>query len=673
MAFPTIIRSIRLAGSEAVSQARRALLSTVKSWRSGSSRGRYRFATSSVATRCAILLLGLLALAGRTAFAQTSAATCPRFAAGATVTDPPELRSHDGILELSLHLKYQQTLSGEGPPRYCYVTNDGLESPTLRVSPGDQLILHLHNDLAPWRDVRLPAPQAHNMSQEDDCAGGKMDPSFTNLHFHGMSIPPVCHQDEVIRTAIPAGQEFDYRVTIPVDEPPGLYWYHPHPHGFSERQVQGGASGAIIVEGIQKAAPSVKDLPERVILLRDQQRIGPEPNTPFVPAWDISANFVPITYSGGQPAVLKTRPGEKELWRVVNAGADVIFNLQLLINKDVQPIQLVAVDGVPVSATKPLPSQSSVFLPPGARAEFIVTTPKEGEKAELITQAWDTGPQGDNDTRRTIADIVSTTSSEGDDSVYLPSRPLRWSAQQKLPPAAIHRRLYFSQQASNSQDPDNFVLYFVTVVGQAAQVYKMGSPPNIVVHRGDVEDWTVENRSPEDHVFHIHQIHFRVVEVDGKPVDDPTMRDTVDVPYWNGEGPYHSVRLRMDFRDPNTVGTFLYHCHILKHEDMGMMGSIKVLPTGLPTKLTLSSLPRTVSAGDAVTVRAAIAPEHATGAVQFTVDGYDVGRPVELSNGQASFVTSFGDAGRHTISAMYFGDSSYDESATRNLEIQVRQ
>jgi plastocyanin len=201
----------------------------------------------------------------------------------------------------------------------------------------------------------------------------------------------------------------------------------------------------------------------------------------------------------------------------------------------------------------------------------------------------------------------------------------------------------------------------------------MGSPPNIVVHRGDVEDWTVENRSPEDHVFHIHQIHFRVVEVDGKPVDDPTMRDTVDVPYWNGEGPYHSVRLRMDFRDPNTVGTFLYHCHILKHEDMGMMGSIKVLPTGLPTKLTLSSLPRTVSAGDAVTVRAAIAPEHATGAVQFTVDGYHMGRPVELSNGQASFVTSFGDAGRHTISAMYFGDSSYDESATRNLEIQVRQ
>lgn len=643
MAFLTIIRSIRFAGSD------------------------------SAVRLCAVLLFGLLALTGRMAGAQTSAAACPRFVAGATVTNPPELRSHDGILELSLHLKYQQTLSGEGPPRYCYVTDDGLESPTLRVNPGDKLIIHLHNDLSPWRDIRQPAPPAHAMSQDDDCAGGKMDPSFTNLHFHGMTIPPVCHQDEVILTAIPAGHEFDYRVTIPSDEPPGLYWYHPHPHGFSERQVQGGASGAIIVEGIEKAVPSVKDIPERVILLRDQQRIGPEPNAPFVPAWDISANFVPVTYSGGQPAILKTKPEEKELWRVVNAGADIIFNLQLLFNQVAQPVQMIAVDGVPVPTTKPLPSQTSVFLPAGARAEFVVTTPKEGERAQLITQPWDTGPQGDNDTKRTIADIMSTTSSEGDDHEQSASPGVRWSAQRKLPPATIHRRLYFSQQASNSQDPDNFVLYYVTVVGQALQVYKMGLPPNIVVHRGDVEDWIVENRSPEDHVFHIHQIHFRVVAVDGRPVNDPTMRDTVDVPYWNGEGPYHSVKLRMDFRDPNTVGTFLYHCHILKHEDMGMMGSIKVLARGLPTKLTLSGLPRTVVAGDSVTVRAMVAPQHATGTVQFTVDGYDVGRPVELSDGQATFLTSFGDAGRHTISAIYFGDATYDESATRNLDIQVRQ
>ena len=142
--------------------------------------------------------------------------------------------------------------------------------------------------------------------------------------------------------------------------------------------------------------------------------------------------------------------------------------------------------------------------------------------------------------------------------------------------------LYFSQHSSNPQDPDNFVLCYLTVQGQTPTTDKMGSSPNIVVHRGDVEDWTVENRWPEDHVFHIHQIHFMWQAVNGKPVNDPTVRDTIDVPYWSGTGPYPSVKLRMDFHDPNTVGTFLYHCHILKHEDLGMMGSIQVLPT--PTK-----------------------------------------------------------------------------------------
>lgn len=516
--------------------------------------------------------------------AEASPPLCPRPVAGATVENPPELRSHNGVLELGLHLRYQQTMVSEGPPRYCYVTDDGLESPTLRVHPGDRLIIHLHNDLPEWHGYHETSHQMEAMPSDPDCVGTSMDPSVTNLHFHGMTIPPLCHQDEVIHTAVPAGQEFDYRITIPRDEPPGLYWYHPHPHGFSERQVQGGASGALIVEGLESVIPSLRSMDERVLVLRDQQRIGPEAPTPSVPAWDISANFVPITYSQGQPAVIPMPPGRKQLWRVLNAGADVIFNLQILMDGVAQPVEIVAIDGVPISATKAaaMPRQSNIVLPPGARAEFVVTAPQAGQNAQLVTRAWDTGPQGDNDTERTIANIVTSTGVE-------PKARARTSPQNALhaksalpvsdAPARTQRKLYFSQRSSNPQDPDNFVLYFITVEGQTPAPYKMGSAPNIVVHQGDVEDWTIENRSPEDHVFHIHQIHFQVLAIDGKPVGDPTERDTIDVPYWNSVGPYPSVKLRMDFRDPNTVGTFLYHCHILKHEDMGMMGSIQVLPS----------------------------------------------------------------------------------------------
>ena len=102
--------------------------------------------------------------------------------------------------------------------------------------------------------------------------------------------------------------------------------------------------------------------------------------------------------------------------------------------------------------------------------------------------------------------------------------------------------------------------------------------PNISVPLGPGEDWVVENRAQEAHAFHIHQIHFQVLERDGVPVRDPELRDTIDIPYWPGHGPYPSVKLRMDFRDPDIVGTFVYHCHILGHEDGGMMGTIEVTP-----------------------------------------------------------------------------------------------
>jgi FtsP/CotA-like multicopper oxidase with cupredoxin domain len=103
--------------------------------------------------------------------------------------------------------------------------------------------------------------------------------------------------------------------------------------------------------------------------------------------------------------------------------------------------------------------------------------------------------------------------------------------------------------------------------------------PDIVVKQGDVEDWIIENRSTELHDFHIHQLHFELREWSGLPVTEPFLRDTVNVPYYNGRMlRYPSVRLRMDFRDPNIVGTFVYHCHLLEHEDGGMMGRIRVEP-----------------------------------------------------------------------------------------------
>jgi FtsP/CotA-like multicopper oxidase with cupredoxin domain len=142
-------------------------------------------------------------------------------------------------------------------------------------------------------------------------------------------------------------------------------------------------------------------------------------------------------------------------------------------------------------------------------------------------------------------------------------------------PATTQRHLYFSEEFGGTNGP---IQFYITVDGQKQQVFTANEKPAITAHVGDVEDWVIENRALETHDFHIHQIHFMLLEVNGQPVPNQDLRDTMEVPYWTGTGPYPSIKVRMDFRDPNTAGTFVYHCHILLHEDLGMMHKIQVLP-----------------------------------------------------------------------------------------------
>jgi FtsP/CotA-like multicopper oxidase with cupredoxin domain len=138
------------------------------------------------------------------------------------------------------------------------------------------------------------------------------------------------------------------------------------------------------------------------------------------------------------------------------------------------------------------------------------------------------------------------------------------------------RKFYFSEQLKDPKNP-NSMTFYITEEGKTPAAFDPNAAPNVVVHQGDVEDWTIENRSQETHAFHIHQTHFLVLERHGVPVREPYIRDTVNVAFWDGFTPqYPSVKLRMDFRDPSIIGTFPYHCHILQHEDGGMMGTIRV-------------------------------------------------------------------------------------------------
>ncbi len=190
---------------------------------------------------------------------------CPRPDAGAIVTPPPDLFSSNGTLKVSFD--YYTTVDSAGRTLFCFVTPDGLQSPTLHVRPGDTLNLSVTN--------RNPAPPPGSPTEvvsnaADRCGDVTMTITSLNVHFHGTNTKPGCHSDEVIHTIINSGETFKYSVQFPTNEPPGLYWYHPHVHGLSEAAVQGGASGAIIVDGIENVQPAVAGLPERILLIRDQ-------------------------------------------------------------------------------------------------------------------------------------------------------------------------------------------------------------------------------------------------------------------------------------------------------------------------------------------------------------------------------------------------------------------
>lgn len=506
-------------------------------------------------------------------------AVCPRYSSGSTIAPPPDLYSTSGTLEVTFHFK--TTVDSNGLVRYCYITEAGLQAPTLHVNPGDTLLLHFINELNP---ATTPSSKhAHSAAANtvsSICNATTMTASSTNLHFHGMNVAPVCQQDDVLTTLIQPTQTFDYSLPIPTNEPSGLYWYHPHPHGFSEGQVQGGATGAIIVEGIESVYPQLAELPERTLVMRDQlmtaaQGIG----GPDQPMWDFSLNYVPITYPDYVPAVIQTPPATQEFWRVLNSDADLILDLQVVVNGVAQPLQVYARDGVPLPASSGPVSMTTIELGPGARVEFVVTTPHTGDVAQLVTARHDTGPGGENEPPRPIANIVATATAPALAPVAKhkvavdPLRRIRFASLADTTPT-VNRRIVMTEEV----DPNDANTVFM--IGEYPNVgpYTMSAPVNITTHQGTVEQWTVENWSNEDHIFHIHQIHFQQIAADGVTVSNPAFLDTITVPHTSDDGTIHRVTLLMDFRDSNIIGTFVFHCHILAHEDAGMMANILVAP-----------------------------------------------------------------------------------------------
>jgi suppressor of ftsI len=432
---------------------------------------------------------------------------------------------------------------------------DGREAPpVIRARPGE--------------DIRLTYTNAMSTHSQEHCIDGPCR-NMTNLHFHGLHVSPDAPQDDVITMMAMPGQSLHYTVNIPPDQPPGLYWYHPHPHGESYQQDLDGMSGAIVIEGIERYVPKVQNLRERILVLRDRVLEDNDPasaglrRSVDIPAKTCGASTdLPkriFTVNGTLRPQIAIAPGERQLWRIVNASPDLYADLQL----DTEQLEIVALDGMPLSFHDPKRRSEladHLLVPPAGRVEAIVTGPRFGVQTSLRTRCFDTGPDGDPNPAMVLADIVvGPESSQGQHAASVGL------------PGPVYKPVSATLIARMENSPSDFVVTFTEdkkgfyINGKK---YGPSDPPMTSVTIGAFHHWRVVNNTHEVHPFHIHQVHFLAYAENGRSLKNPEWLDTVNVPV---EG---NVDLVMDFTDPIIRGVSLFHCHLLSHEDKGMMAKI---------------------------------------------------------------------------------------------------
>jgi FtsP/CotA-like multicopper oxidase with cupredoxin domain len=363
------------------------------------------------------------------------------------------------------------------------------------------------------------------------------------------------------------GEKLHYSVQVPPQQPPGLYWYHTHSHGESYVQDLDGMSGAIVVEGIDRYAPEVLHMRERILVLRDlvlptdpAARKRVKESVAMQTTQCGTAPEAPeraFTVNGKLRPQIDISPGERQFWRIVNASPDLYADLEL----DSGSFEIVALDGMPLAYHDPsirTRSMSHVLIPPAGRVEAIVTGPSADSQVALRTRCFDTGPDGDSNPAMVLADIVSAQPSSlqvrpglGGAPVYATSSPTVLKRVETREPQFV---------VTFTEDKQGFYIN--------GQKFEMNSGPMLTVDVGSLQHWRVMNSTKEVHPFHIHQVHFLPYAADGNRMKDPAWVDTVNVPYGS------SVDLVMDFTDPIIRGISLFHCHLLKHEDKGMMAKV---------------------------------------------------------------------------------------------------
>ncbi len=510
--------------------------------------------------------------------------------------------------------------------------NGRIIGPKVETRPGETLAMQIVNRLPPNPPAKPPAgrvsiPVIRNSMEAMDALShfptrpsGRInlmnnphDFNTTNLHVHGLqTIPhifaPLGTSDpRAMMIAIEPGKDFLYHFPIPGDHPSGLHWYHPHKHGSTDVQVSGGMAGLIVVRGPIDEVPEIAAARE-IFLAVQSIAVNPSKTHPGVYEREYVAYKPPNQggYTFGTVYTMLTVNGEGICW-IRNASADKpaeftplgvpefhmrpgeVVRLRLLNGATRAPLLMVlpwfetwqiGLDGV--NTLEPVYFEMSgkgtveitpdnLFTAPiqiaaqGNRIELLIRAPKrEGSYtlSSLATRDIFPAAGGAFDIARFV---VAGSHVKMNIPATLP-KPKREYPLIEDKDIVAYRTFHFGQ----GERTDLLTGFGFTVDGDLYDEMLCPTHPKV----GTCEQWTIENETDDVHPFHLHENSFQLSAVDGKPRKPVEIWDTFPIPpKRNGVNGKLTLRIRF----VQWTGKTVFHCHVLPHEDTGMMQNILMI------------------------------------------------------------------------------------------------
>lgn len=404
----------------------------------------------------------------------------------------------------------------------------------------------------------------------------------STIHWHGMPVPS--DQDGNPMNPVASGAEHGYAFDLP-EGSAATYWFHPHPHGLTAEQVYRGLAGLFLVK--PKSDPIPAAYGDTVLMLTDL-RIAADGTMPPSTMVDLMNGRVGdhVLVNGQSNPVMTVAPGEKRRLRLVNATNARYLRLRFAGAR----MTLIGTDGGLVEAPVAV---DEVLLTPAERVELIVSFDQPGP-AKLTTLAYERGWMGPGEPKE-AGKVLLTANVAGRPATPPPPLPKMLRAIAPLQAPVVTRRFVLTEDmgsmdhgampgmdhgampgmdhggtakggAASAKPPASHDMKFL-INGKSFDMTRIDEVSKV----GQVEQWDIVNQSDMDHPFHVHGTQFQIVayEKDGQ-VRTPGYRawkDTVNVV------PGETVRLLLRQDQP---GPRMYHCHILEHEELGMMGVLDV-------------------------------------------------------------------------------------------------